>query len=1513
MKNKSVIKVNSNYEAKISLSNVSCKLTDAGKDLTELNLASSEIEFNSLKNFSCLLGQLTIKDFLQNMLFFETLDTKLLELRIGNKPEGREFFCSMNSFKIIMATSLLLNLNEMYHKSKVKGLLKLEDSGPKSDFAVVSVKVASPLFEFRSQSGPGTCDIDLGTLEFHKEGNRVQMSMLGSAIYTLLQSSGQHCKDLLISGLSLKLQTDFPSVTCSVPSIHISSSLSQLQFVQAVIADYQESLAKFEIVTRPEQPLPAKASSSKFSVENLIYGLEEDKELINLKVLVEAASLKWTLAQELQSYSKQYTVEVHIENIDLTYIKKPSCTWSMLKLDHLVIETISAEAVKVFFPLKPNFLSVGLQILPDKHIFDISLNSARAVVTPLVVHLAKGLTEDLAQILPAGAEKATQKCVNGEFSGMQVVVTGDTLVTQDEEHFSYDDQESKRFCMVQMTGEFQGTEIKCDEFLVAIGKACKFQDEIIGKNLIHPMKFEVVYSDSLYLTCSEINVDFSVSHVHFFKQLLEGFVVPSGSNSELEVKKIPIIVKMTQLLVSISHDSSLLGSSYSNTFFIVQLDLPYVTLSNKISFTTQFAVFYFNQQYMEWEPLLERSEIAIKYSPKEKPKKFEFESIGTFNLNLSSALLSCISNFCTGIQDYNLLEMSTPTLKLTNRIQSGFTIRNETGQRIRYSVDKKSYNLHNLEENSLEFDEVEEEQQLAPVIMFKNNMKAKKAYKAKKVTIKLAERLEISDICIDKLGSKVYNLSNKGSNYQVICEVTSRHGNNILTIKSPIFLKNSLKESIDIRLIFSMSQVRSNESQYSNNIPLPPMSQVPLPIDFLGFTEFQLKIKGFSWSQQKSINISEGSVIECMQVSLNSFDRNSIINREMHKTASAVLKVIQDEIKDDTEKFTAKVFNFEPPFTIENCLCCDLEYFCCVENSDIRVKGLLSRGDKFNCLEIHPSSTLTLALRIPGYEKTSYLTIEKETRQIFQFSKKHCEQVNVMLESSVKEGMFKIVLYAEYWLENHTGMPLLFKYMENSQEYDVISLPFVVEGVHFDGQDQGKKKSLNASMFSVFGEKLVVEEETVKPWLKYSENKKLGLSSLIDDEEAHDEGQGTIRMFSSDSANTSKALVAIKLANSHWSKSFKLVTVKSKNELLTSSEQSIKALENTACKRKCMYEVAMTIGIAQQPFARTKIIRFIPRFVMINKVSSSLLVSQYLPDDDLNGVCRLASNERSAFHWPSYQTGRSVCIRIDQYGWNWSGNFYIDFPDDFVIRITNSHSHEETLVHITITLEENTLHIIFQDISHMPPYRIENLSMETLVFSQVDADLNEKVLKPFEACGYAWDRPLLKKVLKVCILGADCVSSVSLGKFKFYRKEESRTIDLKPHGSHKAHPLYVEITNSGSTKVLSFRHERGEDYGVKNEGNNLNDDLSVLVKIDCIGISIINMTPEEILFASFNDLNCQFTKSSNESSCDLHLRSGQIDNQIYKAVHPVLLCMIDKSNRLFALEFKKRHSLVWFI
>lgn len=1517
--NRSMPKINSNFKAEIILQNVSCKVSDEAQDISELHLQFANIYSDSSQNLTCQIGQVTIKDFIRDALFFESLNSDLIQLKIENHQETDERYlqCQVNSFKITMAADMIIALCELYSNSLMKKYIKPQGSSQSKPYKSIYLQVEHPLFEFLSNSpSQGTCDFDMGMLEFQKNSDEIVLSMSESSVYTLVTEAQELFKDNLLSNFHIKISVDLPNICCEVPLIFLASSLKQLKFVKAIYEDYFEKLEKISSILNSNDSIDS-LHKPRPSSDLSALPLGKENEELNIKLVFEYIDMTWFIIVNPGPSNEDLSeISGKLKNVQINLVKKPSSKWFKLQVEAAALNYKSVENIQILFTQSQELLTLSLQVVEKKLIADINLNSPRIVITPLSLQAIMHLAKEFNNFKVKSNGTNSELVLSGDVRNLQVIVTNDLMVEYDEEHVQYAlDSEIKRFCMLQVSGQFQNASASCNEFFVVVGKTAAFTEEIIGKHLIHPLTFTLHYTKELSLAISEVNIDFSLSQIHFFKDILSKFssLEPSQESETTSIKKPIIHLTIQQLLISISHDYSAAKGSNS-TYFMIQLDYPIINLDRSIEFNTSLSLFYFNQQYLDWEPLIEKSDILLKYSIQGKPITFELKVIREMNMNISSALISSCSNFWSGIKDYNLIEnISSPTHKLITRIHSGFAIRNETGHKMKYYIDNRSFNLNNLEEQSLDFEEVEEESHLAPVIMFKTNMKAKKAYKTKKLNLKLGEIVRLNDVCIDKLGSKVYGFNYKGNHYQIICEVTSRHGDNLLTVRSPISIKNMLKEPLDIRLIFPVIANRSSEDHYTNSVPLPPQSTVPLPIELLGFTDFQLKIKGYNWSSKRSINIIKPTVIECEQKPINSYDARISLRRdanEGHKRASAVLRVQQDEVKDENEKFYVKIYSFESPFVLENCLCCDLEYFCYVQNSDVRPHGLLYRGETFNCLEIAPSAQVSLALRIPGYDKTNYLEVYEGTKQIFQFSKKHSEQVNVVLEASTNEGMLKIVLFSQYWLENHTGLPLLFKYMENEQNYDVISLPYVVEGVYLEERSD-KKKGLTQSMFAVYGEKLDIEEETVKPWMKYTESKKLGLSCLLEDEEIIDEGQGTIRMFSSDVNNPVAGTVSIKLANSHWSKVFKLTGNESKT-ILASSEHSIKALEATKLKRKCIYEVAMTMNIAEQPYSRTKIIRFTPRFVMINKMVKALLISQHEPDQDFNGVCRLIPNERSAFHWPDSNKNRSVCLRIDDYGWQWSGAFFIECPDDLVIRVRNSHTHEEVFVHITMTLEENTLHVILQDISHMPPYRIENLSMETLVLQQLKAKVPEKILKPFEVCGYAWDEPMLKKVLVASITGPGMSSWLALGKFKFERQKGSKPIHLKAHGSHPSHPLYVEVTNSGSTKVLIFRHDLKEEDDIKNNRESNSDDLSISITMDCLGISLINSKPEEIIYASFTDVRCQLDKSSSEIHGDFSIKSGQIDNQIYKALNPILLNMIDNSGNLIRIKFKKRNNVVIF-
>lgn len=1412
-----------------------------------------------------------------------------------------------------MSTNMILTLTDLFKKSALKNYIKIQGKSEQKSFDKISVKFSHPLFEFLSTSKiTGSCVIDLGELELFKHQSEFMLNLSNSTMYTLVLHEEELLKDMILYDFSIYISAELPNVQCKIPSICVASSQQQIRFVNKILGGYQDQINFLKNAIKRKRTENNPGLEKIEISEGLAHGLAHEVEDLNLMIELDKARFTWTVSQS-DSASETFRLEGYFNGLQCQIVDKKNNTWAKCVVHQCVLECVGLETLQILLPQSETLAIIGLQILPNKNIIDLSFNYPRFVITPNTLQALLKFSKEI-QGFAGGNSKSTENFFSGEVKNLQIIVTSDASLVMDDEHFqSPMEFEQKRYCMLQFSVIFQEKSIKSEELFIYIGKSSQFTEELNGNYLLYPLMFQISHDPDLNIRISDINIDFSLKQVPFFSEMLQKFtssLSPSGKSQDF--RGFPVKLQVQQVLISISHDFTISRNS-SNNYFIIQLDYPTLTYNTSLEFSTSLAIFYYDQQFFDWEPFIEKSEIKIQYLYQENIKQFEVKSSDQINFNISSSLISTCTNFWKGIQQHKLLEnISFASANQITRVYSGFAIKNEIGQKLRYWIEGKMSYLGSGEEHSLDFEEVQAEQ-AAPVIMFKNNMKAQKAYRIKTVSIRIGDLGKIHDICIDKLGCKLYNISQQGSHFQVICEVSSRHGDNLLTIRSPTQLKNMLNDSVDIRLIYSLAQNKLNEEDYSSTIVLPPLSTVPLPIERSHFTEFQLKIKGYGWSVRKGINNPDPIVIECPHKPMNSFEISNPrkrVNSDDFKIAYTVFKLSQLELKDETEKFNMKLYTFEAPFIIENCLCCDVEYFCRVQESEIKAHGLLARGDTFTCLEINPQANVSLALRIPGYDWTNSLDILEESKQIFQFSKKYSEQVNVVVEASKKEGIFKLVLFSQYWLENHTGLPLLFKYMENQFNYDIISLPYVIEGVYIEERTEKKKTSMS-SMFAAYGEKLEIEEESIKPWMRYKEEKKSGLGSLLFDEEPVDEEQGTIRMFSSDISNPVQGLVSIKLANSQWSKVFKLIGNEGKKDILSVSGHSIQALEESSfSKRNCIYEVAMSMEIGEEPFSRTKVIRFTPRYVLVNKMPTALLISQFEPNLDLNGVCRLMPNERSAFHWSDSEKSRAVCIRLEPHGWQWSGQFYIEGPEDFVVRIRNTYTHEEVLTHITITLEESTLHILFHDISYNPPYRIENLSMETISIVQVDAKIPEKVLKPFEVCGYAWDLPLSKKVLKVALYGETNASCLTIGKFKLDSQEILKKIVLKPHGSHPSHPIYVEVVNSGSTKVLIFRHEIKEEEDIKHNRGAGADDVSLILNLGYIGISLVNSSPEEIIYVSLIDVHCQLDRSSSEITGDFSIRSGQIDNQLYRVSNPVLLSMIENNTSLIRIEFKKRQNLV---
>ena len=137
---------------------------------------------------------------------------------------------------------------------------------------------------------------------------------------------------------------------------------------------------------------------------------------------------------------------------------------------------------------------------------------------------------------------------------------------------------------------------------------------------------------------------------------------------------------------------------------------------------------------------------------------------------------------------------------------------------------------------------------------------------------------------------------------------------------------------------------------------------------------------------------------------------------------------------------------------------------------------------------------------------------------------------------------------------------------------------------------------------------------------------------------------------------------------------------------------------------------------------------------------------------------------RSSLHWVvggrTESTRRRIRVRVDEFGWVWSGTVELHSEEDgssssTALRLVNSNTHSFRIVRVETIVDESSPAIVVrirpQALSG-PPYRIENLSLQRIRFRQCvnknrASEEGGEILLPYHVRPYAWDEPTSRKHL----------------------------------------------------------------------------------------------------------------------------------------------------------------------
>jgi hypothetical protein len=382
---------------------------------------------------------------------------------------------------------------------------------------------------------------------------------------------------------------------------------------------------------------------------------------------------------------------------------------------------------------------------------------------------------------------------------------------------------------------------------------------------------------------------------------------------------------------------------------------------------------------------------------------------------------------------------------------------------------------------------------------------------------------------------------------------------------------------------------------------------------------------------------------------------------------------------------------------------------------------------------------------------------------------------------------------------------------------------------------------------------------------------------------------------------TQKSRLRLRSNGTHWSKYFSLDSIGSYNTLDIESvrryEESDDVPTNWAKGRppvrngNQVFCFGLFTTVADAPFHRTKVIVIIDRYIIVNSMMQTLEVRQVGAEDIFN----VQANEETPFWW---RTGNQfVQVRLGRFGWSWSGKFSVSCEGEIPLRLFNEHDNTVFFVLVHVIKQGPKICIIFKGGNGVAPYRIENHTLDTFKLYQVSLnngwikEQNKRSMQtsllPYHACAYAWDEPLEPQEIIIEILRHGQSKGDIIGRYSFNRLQ---SLPAKDH-------LSIRIIALGPIKILQIHDIRISMYPelfLESQSNQSNysmieSQLQCVIHIKTLGLSIIDQTPQELVYMAISDISIEYTSKTLEDTIKLEVGRIQIDNQLWTTPFPSMM------------------------
>ncbi|KAJ1967345.1 Vacuolar protein sorting-associated protein 13, partial [Dispira parvispora] len=882
-----------------------------------------------------------------------------------------------------------------------------------------------------------------------------------------------------------------------------------------------------------------------------------------------------------------------------------------------------------------------------------------------------------------------------------------------------------------------------------------------------------------------------------------------------------------------------------------KIDIPVVDLNfdafsvNLTDWSTQLKVDvnlrmyanYFNIQSSHWEPLVEPWQFGVHIQlagDSNSMTRIDVHAKQKLDINISHALIETLLNSVS-----ELTRDKDNYLYRTRTEHIPYRIKNQTGSEL--------YVWHELPNKHRDQTTVTliKDQESLPW-KFGDWHRSRDAFTAarNKIGIQFTQvQLEsLKDIPVDREGSKLYRLRPRVDDisHRLAVDVRLRHNIKEVVLRSSLVFENRTLVPLRLGIV-----------DHQNKFMTEPMVVDPgedWPVPLLYCHRYAVRVRpvdgyNYRWSKKyiywmDFLTKTPPSTVSCKS--------------ELADTPDFVLQIHGRYRKKDVAAYQYPFMTIRlcAPIEIENVLPYDVIYTVVDKATNREWKSRLVRGGIAPVHVVRPGHLLLMSLQVPNspYRRSRFAVIDASPHHGIDVDDQlsliddHGRELPLRLDRRVipdSGGAHVVSIYVPYIMLNQTGLSM-----------------------------QLKAKSLIKSAAVVAGQ---------------------GPEGIPGGNHA------TPFMFSYESYEPRNRCL-VRFAGGEWSKPLSFEVVGSLTEVVIPSADSVAPS-------------SLHLGISVEPgpgrYSRTKMVTFTPRYVLKNTL-----------DQDLNfrevgspRSTRLGAHQRVPLHFIHQLQEKQLTINFPGLNNFWSAPFLIDQVGELYVKL-NTTRLERVLIRVDIVLEGPCIFILFSKVEGAWPYRIENLSETEVTLYQYDPSLREVPanmlasstlvkkyrLPPGRTMSYSWDLPSMKeKQLVLNVRGrerkVDIQQIGTLVPFKFASSSVMHnTLSLDVISDQTVQVLRITPYNQ-SKSIFKPRLQRKDTLREAFEIASVRNvtTLSFRLRLEGIGVSIINAKLQELLYATFRGIELKFTDSTCSQSINWIIDWIQLDNQLYGGLNEIVL------------------------